>query len=153
MVMSRLQKPHLVTSRSDDGSVVLEFVVIAMGILVPLLYVALAVMHATGAAMATAQAARSAARAFSDASTPAQGVHLARAAAQLAFADRGLVLPGDALHVSCHGTCLAPGSRVSVDIDWRAPLPVPLPIVGKALAIPLHAHQDLQIDDLRGDAA
>ena len=138
--------------RADDGSVVLEFVVIAMGILVPLPYVALAVMHATGAAMATAQAARSAARAFSDAATPAQGVHLARAAAQLAFADHGLVLPGNAMRVTCRGSCLAPGSRVSVDIDWRVPLPAPVPVVDKALSIPLHSHQDLQIDDLRGDA-
>jgi hypothetical protein len=137
----------VVTRSRDNGSVVLEFVVIAMGVLVPLLYVALAVMHATGAAMATAQAARSAARAFSDAATPAQGVHLARAAARLAFADHGLELPVEALHLTCQGTCLAPGSRVSVDIDWRAPLPV----VGDVVAVPLHAHQDLQIDDLRGD--
>jgi len=152
VVMLSRSRSRRVRSRSDDGSVVLEFVVITMGILVPLLYVALAVMHATGAAMATAQAARSAARAFSDAATPTQGVHRARAAAQLAFVDHGLVLPGDALRLSCRGTCLGPGSRVSVDIDWRVPLPMPLPIVGNAITIPLHAHQDLQIDDLRGDA-
>jgi len=133
----------------DDGSVVLEFVVIAMGVLVPLLYIALAVMHTTGAAMATSQAARSAARAFSVASSPAQGLVLARAAARLAFADHGLTLPADALHLSCTRECLAPGSRVSVDIDWRAPLPV----VGRAVAIPLHSRQDLQIDDMRGDVA
>jgi hypothetical protein len=133
----------------DDGSVVLEFVVIAMGVLVPLLYIALAVMHTTGAAMATSQAARSAARAFSVASSPAQGLVLARAAARLAFADHGLTLPADALHLSCSRECLAPGSRVSVDIDWRAPLPV----VGRAVAIPLHSRQDLQIDDMRGDVA
>jgi len=133
----------------DDGSVVLEFVVIAMGVLVPLLYIALAVMHATDAAMATSQAARSAARAFSAASSPAQGLQLARAAARLAFADHGLSLPADALRLSCSNECLAPGSRVSVDIDWRAPLPV----VGRALSIPLHSRQDLQIDDMRGDVA
>ena len=51
----------MVRPRADEGSVVLEFIVITMGVLVPLLYVALAVMNATGAAMATAQAARSAA--------------------------------------------------------------------------------------------
>lgn len=140
---------RVTTGHRDGGSVVLEFVVIAMGVLVPLLYVALAVMHAAGAAMATAQAARSAARAFSEAATPAQGVLLARAAARLAFADHGLELPGDALRVACAGTCLSPASRVSVDIDWRAPLPV----VGRALTIPLHAHQDMHIDDLRGDVA
>jgi hypothetical protein len=120
-----------------------------MGVLVPLLYIALAVMHTTGAAMATSQAARSAARAFSVASSPAQGLVLARAAARLAFADHGLTLPADALHLSCSRECLAPGSRVSVDIDWRAPLPV----VGRAVAIPLHSRQDLQIDDMRGDVA
>ena len=68
------------------------------------------------------------------------------------LADHGLVLPGNAMRVTCQGSCLAPGSRVSVDIDWRVPLPAPLPVVDKALSIPLHSHQDLQIDDLRGDA-
>ena len=138
-----------VVSRDDSGSIVLEFVVIAMGVLVPLLYIAVAVMHATGAAMATTQAARSAARAFSDATTPAQAVQLADAAARLAFSDHGLALPPGAVHLSCDGACLSPGSRVSVDISWR----VPLPLMGSAVTIPLHSRQDLQIDDLRGDVA
>lgn len=137
------------TSGNDAGTIALEFVVIAMGILVPLLFVALAVMHTTGAAMATSQAARSAARAFSDAATPAQALRFADAAARLTFADHGLTLPPDALRVSCDGECLAPGSRVMVEITWRTSLP----LVGTALTVPLHSRQDLQIDDLRPDAS
>jgi hypothetical protein len=142
---------------SDDrGSASLEFIVIGIGILVPLVYLAMAAATVQAAAFASAQAVREAGRAFTSSSTPADGHRLALAAARLAFADHGLALPAGALRVTCSGgPCLSPGSVVEVDLAWQVPLPwLPGSLAADAPArVPVEATHRVPVDDYRSEVA
>jgi hypothetical protein len=108
----------------DEGAAVIEFIVIAVALLIPVGYAALAVAHLQSAAFATSVAAREAGRAFATAPTVPAARSAAGAAARVAFADHGLELPDGALWVRCDGgACLAPGSAVITEVSWRVPLP------------------------------
>jgi hypothetical protein len=148
--------PARLGRRVDGGSAAIEFIVLGIGLLVPLVYLASAAASLEAAAFASAQAAREAGRAFSASATPAQGRRLAEAAARLAFADHGLELPGGALSLACtDGPCLSPGSAVEVVLAWEAPLPwLPGTLAADVPArIPVEARQRVPIDDFRGDVA
>lgn len=141
---------------ADRGSAALEFIVLGVGLLVPVVYLATAAATVQAAAFASAQAAREAARAFSSSATPVQGHRLAESAARLAFVDHGLELPRGAMRIACtDGPCLSPGSAVEVVLAWE----VALPWLPGALAqdvparIPIEARQRVPIDDYRGDVA
>ena len=67
---------------ADRGSAAIEFIVLGVGLLVPLVYLASAAATVQAAAFASAQAAREAGRAFSSSATPAQGRQRAVAAAR-----------------------------------------------------------------------
>lgn len=107
---------------SDDGSAVLEVLVLGTGLLVPLLYGVLSVMAVQSASFAATSAARQAARAYVTSSTPAEGAVRARAAARLVLEDAGAPLVAPA--VRCVGGCLAAGSRVDVTVRVEVPLPL-----------------------------
>ena len=134
--------------RDDRGSAVIEFLVLGIGVLVPLGYVAIAAAGVQAAVLASTQAVREAGRAFSTSVTADEGRGRAVAAARLAFADHGLSLPAGALRVTCPGTaCLSPGSTVVVDLAWSVNLP------GVPAAVPVHATHTVPVDDFRGSPA
>ena len=138
--------------RSEAGSATIEFIVVGIGVLVPLVYVVLSVMAVQSAAFASTQAVREAGRAFSTATTPAEGRARAGAAARLAFADHGLLLPSGALRIDCtEGACLAPGSAVEVTIDWQVRLPwLPSGLdAAESVSVPITAVQRVPVDDYR----
>ena len=141
-------------STDDRGSAAIEFIVLGIGLLVPLVYLATAAATVQAAAYASAQAVREAGRAFSSSATPAQGRRLAESAARLAFVDQGLDLPTSALRISCSdGPCLSPGSAVEVVLAWEVPLPwLPGTLAADAPArIPVEARHRVPVDDFRGD--
>ena len=136
---------------SDDrGNAIIEFIVIGVLVIVPLLYVVTTVMTVQAAISASTVAAREAARAFTTADTPAAGQVHAQLAAEVAFADHGFALPAKALRLSCDGSgCLAPGSSVHVGIDWRLPLPwVPAGLT-TTLALPIAVDHTAPVDAYR----
>jgi len=106
----------------DDGTAVLEVLILGVGLLVPLLYAVISVMAVQSASYAATSAAREAARAYVTAATPAQGAARARIASRLVLADAGVaaVVP----RVGCVGGCLQPGSRVDVTVTVRVPMPL-----------------------------
>jgi hypothetical protein len=113
--------------RDQHGSAIVEFVWLAILLLVPLLYIVLAVFDTQRAAYAASAAARSATRAF--VTSPDQETAFARAeaAARLAFADQGIDVPGYRLAITCHPDprhCLTPGSVVSAEVRSAAVLPL-----------------------------
>lgn len=135
-------------TRGDRGSALVEFVVVAVCVLVPLSYAALSVGHLQSAAFATSLGAREAARAFSTAPTASAARAGALAAARLAFADHGVAFPEGALRVSCEGgPCLSPGSIVVTELSWQVSLPW-LP----GASIPVSSRHVEPIDDFRSDA-
>jgi len=113
-------------ARDQRGTAIVEFVWLAILLLVPLLYVVLAVFDTQRTAYAASAAARSASRAFVTSPDQQTAVARANAAARLAFADQGI----DAsfrLAISCRpepDRCLVPGSVVSVEIRSAADLPL-----------------------------
>jgi hypothetical protein len=109
---------------TEEGTAVLEVLVLGVGLLVPLLYAVLAVMAVQSASFAATSAAREAARAYVSSTTTSQGLGRARAATRLVLSDAGVTSSGPT--VRCVGGCLAPGSRVDVSVR----VAVPLPLVG-----------------------
>ena len=138
----------------DRGSAVVEFLVVAVGLLVPVAYLAACAGAVESAAYATSQAVREAGRAFVTAGGATEGRVRAVAAARLAFADQGLLLPDGALRLTCvEGTCLEPGSAVVVDLSWAVPLPwLPAGLADAAPAtLPVTATHRVPVDEFRAD--
>jgi Flp pilus assembly protein TadG len=119
--------------RGDRGTAIVEFVWLALLLLVPLLYIVLAVFDTQRAAYAASAAARSASRAFVTAPDPETAYARADAAARLAFGDQGIDSAGFSLTISCRPDprhCLTPGSVVSAEVHSAADLPLMPPVLG-----------------------
>ena len=143
------------TARADDrGSSLVEFLVVGVAVLVPVVYLALAVTSIQAQVLAGTQAVREAGRAFSTATTVAEGRTRAMAATRLAFLDHAIDPPAKGLRITCvGGPCLSPGSAVDVRLSWAVPLPW-VPIAdAEGPALPLGAEHVVPIDDYRGDPA
>lgn len=136
--------------RSDAGSAIPEFIVIAVGILIPLGYVIVAVAQILGAHAAAQHAVREAGRVFMRDSVVTAGQRRAQEAARIAFLDRGLDLPGQALTIDCgSSSCLLPGSTLRVHLDWDMPLPwLPTPL-DQFVEVPVRASQSFTVDSFR----
>jgi Flp pilus assembly protein TadG len=121
-----------VSGRDERGTALVELTWLAILLLVPLVYIVLAVFEVQRAAFAVSAAARSAGRAYVLAPTDGDGLARARASAAMALEDQGLELTSAGLAVSCRpdpGDCLAPGSVVRIDVVC----PVRLPLIPSAL--------------------
>ncbi|MGN6780685.1 MAG: hypothetical protein ACTHJH_04220 [Marmoricola sp.] len=116
------------TARADEaGTAILEFVWLALLLMVPLVYVVVAVLDTQRAAFAASTAARSAGRAFVTAPDQATARLRAQAAVRLAFADQGIADQPADLAISCRpepAACLSPGSVVTVEVTSAARLPL-----------------------------
>lgn len=137
--------------RDDEGTASLEFIVVAIGILLPLTYVVLTVSAIHRAHAAAAHGAREAARVLMQSDSLGAGSSAAREAVTLAFADHGLTAPADALSVTCSGACLAPGSQVRVDVSWDMPLPWVPDVLDGPVTWPIRDSQTLDLDLYRAD--
>lgn len=114
--------------RADEsGTAIVEFVWLAILLLVPLLYIVLAVFDTQRAAYAASAAARSASRAFVTAPDQSTAYSRAETAARLAFGDQGIDAARFTLTISCRPDpqrCLAPGSVVAAEVRSAADLPL-----------------------------
>lgn len=111
----------------EAGTAIVEFVWLALLLMVPLVYVVVAVLDTQRAAFAASTAARSAGRAFVTAPDQATGRARAQAAVRLAFADQGIADQPADLRISCRpdpAACLTPGSVVTVEVVSAARLPL-----------------------------
>ena len=114
--------------RDDEGSAVVEFVVLAVVLLVPLIYLVLMLARLQAGSFAVTQAARESGRAFVTAGSEEAAPARAEAAADIAFEDQGAdVFFGEPeLEVTCSGSpCLSPEG----EIRSVATVTVPLPLV------------------------
>ena len=110
----------------DSGNAIVEFLGLALVLMVPLVYLVLVLGRLEAATFAAEGAAREAARTYVAADTAAEGSARAAAAAGIALRDQGFDDdPVDALTLSCSSTpCLAPGSDVAARIDLVGPAAV-----------------------------
>lgn len=122
-------------SRPDDkGAATIEFVWLSLLLLVPLVYVLLAVFDTQRAAYGVSAASRAAAQAFLQADDAASGETSARLAARVALDDQGL--DAATVQVTClpsPGKCLQPGSSVRVVVRATQPLPLTPSALGPRL--------------------
>jgi Flp pilus assembly protein TadG len=111
-------------TRDDDGNAIVEFVWLAVLLMVPLAYLVLAVFRVQAATYAVSSATREAGRAFVTAPSSDDAEALAAVAANLVLRDANLRLDHADLRVRCSADpCLTPGATVDVRIDHDVPLP------------------------------
>jgi len=121
-----MTRREAVTRRRDDGgNAVVEFVVLGTLLLMPVVYLVLAVGRIQAGSFAVDGGARAAARAYTTAADDAQGSARAQTAVQLALLDQGFGADaGPDLQVGCSATpCLTPQSRVVVQVSLDVVLP------------------------------
>jgi Flp pilus assembly protein TadG len=129
---------HLVPApdQRDDGSAIIEFSILSVVLMIPLVYIVLSVFAVQNAAYAVTAATREAGRAF--ATTPPGGDPQSRAlaAARIAMADHGLDLAPDQLRiVACSANpCLTPGASVTFRVDLDVALPFVPAVLGTSPA-------------------
>lgn len=108
----------------DAGNAIVEFLGVALLLLVPVVYLALTLGRLQATTFAVDGAAREAARAVATADDAASAERRVLAAVRLALADQGVGAdPADATTVTCDGDCLAPGATITVRVATDVPLP------------------------------
>ena len=118
--------------RAERGTALVEITWLAILLMVPLLYIVLAVFDVQRSAFAVSAAARAAGRAFVLSPSESAAPTRALVAARVAMADQDLDLDRGSIAFTCDpdpANCLAPGSTVQVSVSY----PVPLPLVPAAL--------------------
>lgn len=126
----------------------LEFVGLAILIMIPIAYVVIVIVKIHAASSAAVTAAREAGRAYVTADTTAQASVRARQAARMALEDQGAPAPELAVHC-LRGPCLAPGTSVHVLVTARVALPF-VPHDGSRGTIAVAADHEERLDPYRG---
>jgi Flp pilus assembly protein TadG len=145
-----------VTERDDGGTAIIEFIFVAVIVMVPLIYLVIAVASVQQSELAVSQAAREAGRAFATADTDAEALPRARAAVDLALRNQGL--PDDvtvkfvAAGASCNASPVAPrlvaGAQFTVCVIRHVRVPgVPSLLAGKGITTV--GEYVLHVDDYR----
>lgn len=106
----------------DEGSALIETVVVIFVVLVPMVWIAVAVTRVEQGAFAARHAAREAARTFVTAPSSEQGRARADVAALVAHEDHGVPAGHTALTCSA-SPCLTPGGTVTATTATTIPLP------------------------------
>lgn len=125
----------------DAGSAIIEFVFVAVIVMVPLVYLLAAVSVVQRSQLAVANAAREVGRAFATSPGEAQGLARAGAALRLALADQGLagatlrfVAAGADCTAAAVAPQLAPGAQFTVCVTRHASVPaVPRVLAGRGV--------------------
>ena len=147
-LLARL-RARLTGERSDRGSAVVEFLGVALVLLLPVLYLVLTVGRVQAATFAVEGASREAARAFATAPSSDDGARLASAAVALALGDQGFAPTPDGLRIACSWeSCLEPGGEVTAHVRLDVPLPlVPEFVQGVVpLSVPVEARHVASVD-------
>lgn len=129
--------------RDDDaGTAIVEFVFVAVLVMVPLVYLIAAVATVQRTTLAVSQAARDAGRAFATSESSDEARLRVAAAVRLALADQGLDDEAEVRFVAAGNGCdgaavtprLAPGAEFTVCVIRRVRLPaVPSVLTGRGI--------------------
>lgn len=143
------------TLHADEGSAAVEFVTAGVLLLVPLVYLVVALAAIQGAALAAEGAARQAARVYVQASDQAGGRQAAERAVAFALADFGVPADRAEVAIACSPLpeqCLTRSGTVSVHVSVPAPLPlVPsLAHLDQRLSVPVEASAVRKVSRLWG---
>lgn len=125
----------------DAGNAIVEFLGVALLLLVPVVYLALTLGRLQAATFAVDGAARGAARSVTTAADAASADARVAAVVGLALGDQGVVADAaEVTTVTCDGDCLTPGATVTVRVEVEVPLPGTSWLQGSVpLAVPVSA--------------
>lgn len=111
--------------REERGSASLEFLTVGMLLLVPIVYLVLALASIQGGALAVEGAARLAARIAVQTGDLAGAEAAVDRAVRVTLADYGVDADAASVVIDCESaTCDAPGTRVRVSVEARVQLPL-----------------------------
>lgn len=135
---------HLSDSAAEDGSASLEFITIGLILLVPLVYLVLALSSIQAGAFAVEGAARQAARVYVQSATDAEAGARASRAVQMTLADYGFDAGDAEVRVDCAPDpreCLTRQGTVTVTVRLQAQLPLVPDVLdlSTAASVPLQA--------------
>lgn len=120
--------------RGDRGNAIVEFVYLALLLMIPLVYLLLTVFRVQRAAYAVSGAVREAGRVFVSTAATEDADAQALTAAALVMSDSGLPLRAHQLEITCSASpCRTAGGTVDVSIDYAVPLPFLPPFLGDDL--------------------
>ncbi|HYN66301.1 MAG TPA: pilus assembly protein [Ornithinibacter sp.] len=139
-------------ARDEHGSAVVEFVVLGVLMLVPLVYLVMMLARVQAGSYAVGQASREAGRAYVTAGTQEEAAGRAGAAARIAFMDHSFEDAGR-LTITCDGNpCLRPDGRVETTATVRVALPFVPSFVHDVvpLSVPVSASHLSTVDRFRG---
>lgn len=141
--------------RGECGTALVEVTWLALLLLVPLLYIVLAVFEVQRAAFGVSGAARAAGRAYAVAPSESVAPGQATAAAVLALRDQSLDPGRETLAFRCEPdpqNCLAPGSVITVTVGYSVPLPLlPTALGGQTPSIAVDAVHRVPYGTFRED--
>jgi Flp pilus assembly protein TadG len=141
--------------RDEDGTALVEVTWLALLLLVPLVYLLVAVFDVQRASYGVSAASAAAARAYSLAPDEATGRARAQHAAAVALRDQGVEPHEVRVDVACSpvpGNCLAPGSVISVRLSHQVRLPLaPAALGGDAPSFRVESAQAIPYGTFRED--
>lgn len=156
--MNWLRRRYLAlrAGQADSGTAIIEFVFVAVIVMVPLVYLVVAVASVQRSSLAVTQAAREAGRAFVTSPSATQAPLRARAAVRLALADQGLPDDAQLRFVAAGASCtaariqprLAPGAQFAVCVRRHASLPA-IPSLLQGEGITTVGRYVVHVDDYR----
>ena len=129
-------------AHDDGGSAIIEFVFVAVIVMVPLIYFVVAVATVQRSELAVSQAAREAGRAFATADRADEAVSRARTAVHIALHDQGLSDDAELKYVPAGASCdaigmsprLVAGAQFTVCVTRHLSMPaVPEVLSGKGI--------------------
>ncbi len=123
------------TTRREDGTAIIEFIWLALLLIIPIVYILIAVFDTQRAAYGVSAASRSAARAFILAPDVESAYERANRAALVALGDQRV--SGASVRITCSprpSDCLTPGSSVRVFIRTTQSLPLTPQALGDQIA-------------------
>jgi hypothetical protein len=139
----------------EEGSASLEFIATGMILLVPLVYLVLAVSAIQAGALAVEGAARQAVRVFVQSESVGDAETSAQRAIEFALADYGISTETVAVSVTCAPNpshCLTRQGFVTISVAISVPLPLIPPVLDLQvpLSVPLEATATQQVSRFWG---
>lgn len=140
----------------DTGTSSLEFITTGLLLLVPLVYLVLAVSTVQGGSLAVEGASRQAARVFVEADSEENARTRALTAVQFALADYGIDMSSARVAIECTpnpADCLARNGRVAITVRTSVALPLvpPVLVVNQPLGIALDSTATQTVSRFRPD--
>ncbi|HZY77483.1 MAG TPA: TadE family protein [Jatrophihabitantaceae bacterium] len=141
---------------ADDGNAIVEFVFVAVIVMLPLVYLVVAVATVQNSRLAVTQAAREAGRAFATSDTAADAAMRARAAVRIALDDQDLPDDATVRFVAADAGCdatpveprLTPGATFAVCVTRHVDVPA-VPSVLQGHGITTVGRFVVHVDDFR----